>query len=94
MAALYPITEPVASGWLEVGEGNAVYWEEAGHPDGVPALIRHLKGEIGRKEAAEIGRADTRHYAKRQFTWFRHQLPEFAWVEPDSAGKWLREQTP
>lgn len=41
MAALYPITEPVASGWLEVGEGNAVYWEEAGHPDGVPALILH-----------------------------------------------------
>lgn len=61
---------------------------------GVPALIRHLKGEISREEAAEIGRADTRHYAKRQFTWFRHQLPEFAWVEPDAAGKWLRGQTP
>jgi tRNA dimethylallyltransferase len=61
---------------------------------GVPALIRHLRGEISREEAAKIGRADTRHYAKRQFTWFRHQLPEFAWVEPDSAGKWLREQTP
>src|SRR6185503_17669441 len=44
---------------------------------GVPALIRHLKGEITREAAAEIGRADTRHYAKRQFIWFRHQLPEF-----------------
>src|SRR6202163_4275755 len=44
---------------------------------GVPALIRHLGGEITREEAGEIGRADTRHYAKRQFTWFRHQLPEF-----------------
>ena len=41
---------------------------------GVPALIRHLNGEITRDQAAEIGRADTRHYAKRQFTWFRHQL--------------------
>ncbi|WP_456823064.1 tRNA (adenosine(37)-N6)-dimethylallyltransferase MiaA [Bradyrhizobium sp. USDA 4502] len=61
---------------------------------GVPALIRHLRGEISREEAAEIGRADTRHYAKRQFTWFRHQLPEFEWVEPDAAGKWLREQVP
>jgi len=38
---------------------------------GVPALIRHLKGEISLQQAAVIGRADTRHYAKRQFTWFR-----------------------
>ena len=56
---------------------------------GVPALIRHLRGELSLGEAAEIGRADTRHYAKRQFTWFRHQLPEFAWVRPDEAGAWL-----
>jgi len=56
---------------------------------GVPALIRHLKGEITLDEAAEIGRADTRHYAKRQFTWFRHQLPEFQWVQPEAARGWL-----
>src|SRR5437588_3291940 len=59
---------------------------------GVPALIRHLKGEITREEAAEIGRADTRHYAKRQFTWFRHQLPEFEWVAPEAARGWLEAQ--
>jgi tRNA dimethylallyltransferase len=56
---------------------------------GVPALIRHLCGEITLDEAVEIGRADTRHYAKRQFTWFRHQLPEFAWVEPGEASAWI-----
>ena len=56
---------------------------------GVPALIRHLKGEIALDQAAEIGRADTRHYAKRQFTWFRHQLPEFEWVQPAAAREWL-----
>lgn len=56
---------------------------------GVPALIRYLKGEISREEAIEIGQADTRHYAKRQFTWFRHQLPEFEWVAPNEAGAWL-----
>jgi tRNA dimethylallyltransferase len=56
---------------------------------GVPALIRHLNGEITQDEAATIGRADTRHYAKRQFTWFRHQLPEFAWVKPEEARGWL-----
>jgi len=56
---------------------------------GVPVLIRHLKGEISREEAGEIGRADTRHYAKRQFTWFRHQLREFAWIRPEAARDWL-----
>jgi tRNA dimethylallyltransferase len=56
---------------------------------GVPALIRHLQGEITREAAAVIGRADTRHYAKRQFTWFRHQLPEFEWVKPEAARGWL-----
>jgi tRNA dimethylallyltransferase len=56
---------------------------------GVPALIRHLSGEITLDEAAAIGRGDTRHYAKRQFTWFRHQLPEFEWVKPEAARGWF-----
>jgi tRNA dimethylallyltransferase len=56
---------------------------------GVPALIRHLRGELSLKDAATIGRADTRHYAKRQFTWFRHQLPEFEWLKPEEARGWL-----
>ncbi|MCS3762968.1 tRNA (adenosine(37)-N6)-dimethylallyltransferase MiaA [Bradyrhizobium centrosematis] len=56
---------------------------------GVPALIRHLRGELSLEQAATIGRADTRHYAKRQFTWFRHQLPDFTWVKPEEARGWL-----
>jgi tRNA dimethylallyltransferase len=60
---------------------------------GVPALIRHLNGEIALDEVADIGRADTRHYAKRQFTWFRHQLPEFEWVKPEEARAWLELQS-
>jgi tRNA dimethylallyltransferase len=61
---------------------------------GVPALIRHLRGEITLDEAAHVGRADTRHYAKRQFTWFRHQLPEFEWVKPEAAGAWFGNVVP
>jgi tRNA dimethylallyltransferase len=57
---------------------------------GVPALIRHLQGELSLEQAGVIGRADTRHYAKRQFTWFRHQLPEFEWVRPEQARGWLK----
>lgn len=47
---------------------------------GVPWLIRHLNGEIGLEDAVAGAQADTRHYAKRQFTWFRHQLPGFDWI--------------
>ncbi len=59
---------------------------------GVPALIRHLNGELSLKDATAIGRADTRHYAKRQFTWFRHQLPEFGWMTANDAAAWLGTQ--
>lgn len=52
---------------------------------GVPALMRHLRGEISLAEAAVTGKADTRHYAKRQHTWFRHQAPGFMWVRPEEA---------
>ncbi len=58
---------------------------------GVPALMRHLSGDLTLAEAIEIGRADTRHYAKRQFTWFKHQLPEFVWVPPEKAWAWLSQ---
>jgi tRNA dimethylallyltransferase len=60
---------------------------------GVPALIRHLNGELALEQAAVVGRADTRHYAKRQFTWFRHQLPEFEWVKPEEARARLEHRT-
>ena len=52
---------------------------------GVPWLIRHLNGEITLAEAAEQAKRDTRQYTKRQATWFRNQLPQFAWVEPQNA---------
>lgn len=61
---------------------------------GVPALIRHLAGELSLDQAVSIGQADTRHYAKRQFTWFRHQLPEFKWVKPDGAMAHLNSLSP
>ena len=49
---------------------------------GVPWLIRHLNGEMTLTQAAAEAKRDTRQYTKRQATWFRNQLPEFAWVEP------------
>ncbi|MGC2126396.1 MAG: tRNA dimethylallyltransferase, partial [Methylovirgula sp.] len=52
---------------------------------GVPHLLRHLAGEIDLEEAARLAKRDTRAYAKRQFTFARHQLPEFRWVAPQEA---------
>jgi tRNA dimethylallyltransferase len=52
---------------------------------GVPWLIRHLAGEISLSEAAEGAKNDTRRYTKRQFTWVRHQLPDWTWTAPSGA---------
>jgi len=52
---------------------------------GVPWLIRHLDGAITLAVAVEGAKRDTRQYTKRQATWFRNQLPDFAWVEPQHA---------
>jgi len=57
---------------------------------GVPWLIWHLNGEISREEAAQGGKNDTRRYTKRQFTWVRHQLPDWTWVTPEEALEKIR----
>jgi len=52
---------------------------------GVPWLVRHLNGEIALEQAVEEAKRDTRRYTKRQATWFRNQLPDFVWMEPERA---------
>ncbi len=52
---------------------------------GVPGLIAHLDGAISLDEAIRRGQADTRAYAKRQVTWFRHQMAGWEAVAPDAA---------
>ncbi len=41
---------------------------------GVPSLRRHLHGAIDLETAVNRAKRATRHYAKRQTTWFRHQM--------------------
>jgi proline iminopeptidase len=38
---LYPPIEPHDHGMLDVGDGNLVYWETCGNPDGKPAVLVH-----------------------------------------------------
>lgn len=43
---------------------------------GVPEIAGFLAGEWSRDEALARGQRATRHYAKRQYTWFRRQPPQ------------------
>ncbi|MBB3939578.1 tRNA dimethylallyltransferase [Novosphingobium fluoreni] len=42
---------------------------------GVPEIAALLRGEVSEGEALARGTQATRNYAKRQFTWLRHQPP-------------------
>jgi tRNA dimethylallyltransferase len=43
---------------------------------GYREVLDHIEGRTTLDEAAEAVRVATRRYARRQMTWFRHQLPE------------------
>ncbi|HWM03694.1 MAG TPA: prolyl aminopeptidase [Actinophytocola sp.] len=38
---MYPEVVPNDQGMLAVGDGNLVYWEQCGNPDGKPAVVLH-----------------------------------------------------
>ncbi len=50
---------------------------------GVAEIAAMLAGEISRAEAVERAQAATRQYAKRQYTWLRHQPPA-EWPRTDA----------
>ncbi|MDP1752628.1 MAG: tRNA (adenosine(37)-N6)-dimethylallyltransferase MiaA [Reyranella sp.] len=52
---------------------------------GAPEFFRHFCGELPLEKARQIAIDHTRQYAKRQMTWFRHQLTPDLVVEPQSA---------
>lgn len=49
---------------------------------GVPELAAHLSGATTLDQAVAAIRLSTRHYAKRQLTWFRNQTADWARVSP------------
>ena len=51
---------------------------------GAPELFRHFRGELTLAEARRIAIDHTRQYAKRQMTWFRHQLTPDVVLDPDT----------
>ncbi|WP_327141202.1 prolyl aminopeptidase [Nocardia sp. NBC_01327] len=41
MRSLYPPIEPYEQGMLDVGDGQQLYWEVSGNPDGKPVVFLH-----------------------------------------------------
>jgi tRNA dimethylallyltransferase len=46
-------------------------------------LVPYFKNEISLEEAKEQIKKDTRHYAKRQLTWFNNQMKDIKWFNTD-----------
>lgn len=53
---------------------------------GVPSLLAHLEGRLALEQAVEQAITQTRQYAKRQMTWFRHQMPDWRVLELSESG--------
>jgi proline iminopeptidase len=66
MTGLYPEIEPHTHGMLPVGDGNELYWEESGNPEGKPVVFLH--GGPG-------GGSSPRH--RRQFDPARYRIVLF-----------------
>ncbi len=52
---------------------------------GYKEILAYLDGEMPLDEAVRILKRDTRHFAKRQLTWFRRE-PETEWINKDQFG--------
>jgi tRNA dimethylallyltransferase len=57
---------------------------------GYKEVIRHLKGDIDLESTIDLIQQSTRRYAKRQFTYFRHQFPMTWYLDWQTAAKELR----
>ncbi len=71
------IDQMLAAGWLnEISQlmervpADAIAWKASGYR----VMRAHVEGSISLDAARERAIIDTRQYAKRQRTWFRHQL--------------------
>lgn len=51
---------------------------------GLRPLLDCLSGAIGLETAIELGKRDSRRYAKRQFTWFSNQHPDWDRIEANT----------
>ena len=99
--AIYRRTDARFEKMMETGLLNEVRELMADFPSGAPGLktlgyaelITHLEGALSLEEAVSEAKRNTRRYARRQLTWFRHQLPEDAvWLDAQLSVSALAER--
>lgn len=75
------VDEMIAAGLLDEAKQLFMYRNlNALQTVGYRELFDHFDGTISLNRAIELIKQHTRHYAKRQMTWFKRD-PEFRWVE-------------
>ena len=52
---------------------------------GYKEILAYLDGELSYEEAVYILKRDTRHFAKRQLTWFKREQ-DVIWIDRQSFG--------
>lgn len=57
---------------------------------GYKEVYSYLNGEISLEQAIELIKLNTRHYAKRQITFFK-RLPNLIWIKPNEVSKVIKE---
>jgi len=50
---------------------------------GYKQINKHLNGEYNKEEAIDLIKIETRHYAKRQMTWFKNKIKNIEWIDLD-----------
>lgn len=85
------VEEMLSAGLVEEVKGLCASWNPAAKPFGSIGYrhaLRHLKGEWDSFTMCENLKRDTRRFAKRQMTWWRHQPDALSWksVPQDSGG--------
>jgi tRNA dimethylallyltransferase len=58
---------------------------------GYKEVLQHLEGRLTKAEMIAAIQLATRRYAKRQWTYFKHQLPTRWFADEDSAMVWLKK---
>ncbi len=53
---------------------------------GYKEVVEYLKGDITKERMIELIQTNTRHFAKRQITWFK-RIPEMRWFDPENVGE-------
>ena len=54
---------------------------------GYKQINKHLNGVCSKEEAIDLIKIETRHYAKRQMTWFNNKIKNIKWIDLDKTSE-------